>query len=455
MIGAVPHYSSGKRMKMDIMIAGAGTVGFTLAQLLSHKHNVVVVDEEIETLNRLEEKIDILTLQGNIEDPKTFQRLHTKHIDLFIAVTDSDEANLLSTLIADDVLMIRRKIIRLKNDYFSESSVLDKLKIDDAVFPDVLTARKVEALFNYPKANNVKHFGQPAHLQVSVRVQYDDGSEYTVRDLVSREVVVMGIERDKVFLLPEPSEVVRKSDLLYLFGKREVIEQIALKLDVKMPSSIKRVVIFGANPLAQKIAKTLLDKKLEIKMIEKSRTHCETASECLQDKVSIINAAYSDHHLFEEEGLNRADMIIAAGMDDEKNIVKCIEAREHGIEKVIAINNDKAYYDLMHKLGIIVVRGSKIGAYYTILEKIASSSVVLERHFCGGNAVLFMRRIGEGSALIGKSITSVIQETFLFILRDEAIYTDYEELALKEGDNIIVSGRTYQEEKIQQWIYSL
>ena len=83
---------------MTIMIAGAGTVGFTLAQLLSHRHNVIVVDKEIEILNRLEEKIDILTLLGNIEDPKTFQSLAIKSIDLFIAVTDSDEANLLSTL---------------------------------------------------------------------------------------------------------------------------------------------------------------------------------------------------------------------------------------------------------------------------------------------------------------------------------------------------------------------
>ena len=160
--------------------------------------------------------------------------------------------------------------------------------------------------------------------------------------------------------------------------------------------------------------------------------------------------------IFEEEGLKNADMIIAAGMDDEKNIVKCIEARENGVEKVIAINNDKAYYDLMHKLGIIVVRGSKIGAYYTILEKIASSSVIMERHFCGGNAVLFMRQIGKESLLIGKQIgNAVLKETFVFVLRDEVIYTDVATLSLTEGDIIMVSGKTKQEEKIQKWIYTL
>ncbi len=441
---------------MTIMIAGAGTVGFTLAQLLSHRHNVIVVDKEIEILNRLEEKIDILTLLGNIEDPKTFQSLAIKSIDLFIAVTDSDEANLLSTLIADDVITIKRKIIRLRNDYFAESSVLEKLKIDDAVFPDALTAEKIGELFDFPKANNVKNFSQTGHKLVSVKVQYEDVAEYTVEDLVSNSVVVMGIEREKVFLMPDPNEPIKKNDLLYLFGNRDIIEQISLKLDVKMPSSIRKVAIFGANPLAQKIAKTLLQRNLEIKMIEKNRTHCEVALEYLQNKVTIINAAYNDHHLFEEEGLKNADMIIAAGMDDEKNIVKCIEARENGVEKVIAINNDKAYYDLMHKLGIIVVRGSKIGAYYTILEKIASSSVIMERHFCGGNAVLFMRQIGKESLLIGKQIgNAVLKETFVFVLRDEVIYTDVATLSLTEGDIIMVSGKTKQEEKIQKWIYTL
>ena len=94
---------------MNIMIAGAGTVGYSLAQTLSRKHNIIVVDKRIQTLNRLEESIDILTLHGNIDDPKTFQSLHIDALDLFIAVTDSDEANLLSTLIIDDVIKVKKK----------------------------------------------------------------------------------------------------------------------------------------------------------------------------------------------------------------------------------------------------------------------------------------------------------------------------------------------------------
>jgi len=101
---------------MDIMIAGAGTVGYSLARSLSFRHSVVVIDKDQEKLDRLEDEIDILTIKGDAEDPKTYRALLYEKVDLFIAVTDSDEANLLSTLIVEDVVEVKRKIVRLKND---------------------------------------------------------------------------------------------------------------------------------------------------------------------------------------------------------------------------------------------------------------------------------------------------------------------------------------------------
>jgi trk system potassium uptake protein TrkA len=379
-----------------------------------------------------------------------------KAIDLFIAVTDSDEANLLSTLIIDDSIEIKKKIIRLKNDYFVKSAVLDRLDVSDAIFPDMFTAGKVSALFDFPKANNVKEFVNTEHKLISIKSHNETENNYTVKDLTWDDVVILGIERDKLFFIPDLSDKILKNDLLYFFGNTEKIENISLKLDVQMPSSIKKVAILGANPLALKIAKILLKKNLEIKIIDKNRAYCKMASAHLQDRVTIINSAYNEHQLFEEEGLKNADMIIAAGDDDEKNIVKCIEAKEYGIQKVVAINNDKGYYGLMHKLGIVVVRGSKTGAYYAILEKISSSSIIAERHFCGGNAVVFMRNINHNTPLIGKSIKiNSVENSLLFLLRDGKIHCNNDMLRLMEGDIVIMSGKNEQEEDIQKWIYTL
>ncbi len=441
---------------MDIIIAGAGTVGYSLAQTLSFKHNVIVIDKDINKLNKLDEDIDILVIYGDIENPKTYQTLNLDNIDLFIAVTDSDEANLLSTLIVEDVVEVKRKIIRLKNDGFLKSHILEKLSINYAVFPDITTANKVKALFTFPKANNVKIFHQSKQKLISIRVQYDADMLYKVKELVNENISIVGIERDKKFFIPSSDTNIQKGDLVYFFGSIESIEQISNKLDEKMPISIKKIVIFGANTLAQKIAKVLLDKKLDIKMVEKDIEYCKKASEVLEGKVTIINSSYEDHRLFEEEGLKNADMIIAAGNNDEKNIVKCIEAKEYGVQKVVAVNNDKAYYDLMHKMGVIVVRGSKAGAHYAILEKISSSSIVTQRHFCGGRGVLFMRKVYPNSELIDKSIKNIkIENIIVLLIREDKVYNVSYVGDLKQGDILVTFGTFEQKEEIEQWIYTL
>jgi len=441
---------------MNIMIAGAGTVGYSLAQALSYRHNVIVIDKSREKLNQLEEEIDVLVMQGDSENPKTYQALQIDSIDLFIAVTDSDEANLLSTLMVEDVLEVKRKIIRLKNDSFLKSHILEKLSIDYAVFPDITTANKVKGLFTFPKANNVKTFHQTKYKLISMRLQNAIGARYRISILSSDTVCIVGIERNKSFFIPTEDAELLEGDLVYFFGDAEAIEDIIEKLDDHMPTTIKKVVIFGANTLAQKIAKVLLDKHLEIKMIDKNIEHCKKASEFLQGKVSIINTAHDDQQLFEEEGLEKADMLIAAGHNDESNIVKCIEAKEIGIKKVVAINNDKSYYPLMHKMGVIVVRGSKAGAHYAILEKIASNSIVTQRHYCGGRGVLFMRKIYPNSLLIGKSIKKTLAKDALhFLLREGKLLTFSDIDQLMQGDIIVVFGKIEIIEKMQQWIYTL
>jgi trk system potassium uptake protein TrkA len=110
----------------------------------------------------------------------------------------------------------------------------------------------------------------------------------------------------------------------------------------------------------------------------------------------------------------------------------------------------------MHSLGIVVVRGSKIGAYYAILEKIASNSVVTERHFCGGQGVVFMRKVDATSSLIGKSTLScLVDDCFICILREDQIVTLEDASVFQEGDILVVSAHSKEEEKIQKWIVTL
>ncbi len=434
---------------MDIVIAGAGRVGYRLASTLSLKNNVYIIDKNKEALSRLTESIDILPIHGDIEDPDTYSKIKDRSFDIFIAVTDNDEANILSTLIATDKIDVATKIIRLRNPYFAKSTIAERLGISEAVFPFIATADSIELLFTYPKANNVKKIPFTDYLLVSVEALGAKVERF--EEIVSAYVAPIGVERNKELLLPTGK--IQEGDLIYLFGHPEAIKESCALIDTQSQQTIKRVAIFGASLLGIEIARKLLG-RVELKVVEEDPDLCKKASETLQEKATIINSKYIEHTVYEEENLRHADMLITTSSDDEDNIIKCLEAKEHGIRRTIAINNNPEYYDLMHKLHIVPIRGPKMHAYYSILEKIASSAIISEKHYCGGRGSLFVRKIFEGSLLIGKKIKPPRFPALLFLLREELIPIT-EPTTLRQGDIITIFTDTRYEEEAKRWIYNL
>ncbi|SMC08552.1 NAD-binding protein [Nitratiruptor tergarcus] len=438
---------------MNIIIAGAGRVGFRLAQTLSIKHNVIIIDKNKEALARLQESIDILPIVGNIEDPDTFKVLNGTY-DIFIAVTDNDEANILSTLIADDEINVTKKIIRLRNPYFAKSSIAKKLGIDEAVFPFSLAAQSIKLLLDFPKANNIKDFIFTSFKLISVRV--NEPLLTSTQEIESQNIKVVGIEKDKKFFIPTQSYPLEDNNLLYLFGDGEQIKEVCKKINKSDPKSIKNIAIFGANLLGIEIAKAFLEKNVNIKIVESDPALCIRASELLQNRATVINSKYIEHKIYEEENIRLADMVIATSSEDEENIIECLEAKEYEVRKTVAINNNLEFYNLMHKLGIIAVRGPKASAYYAILEKIGSSNVITEKHYCGGRGTIFMRKIFEDSLLIGTSLKPLkLDDTISYYIRDGIIYPFKQKITLHKNDLIVVFAKTYQEERVKKWIYNL
>ncbi|WP_353662727.1 NAD-binding protein [Hydrogenimonas sp. SS33] len=434
---------------MDIIIAGAGRVGFNLARTLSIGHNVTVVDRNAEALQRLQESLDILPVHGDIEDPQTYRKLIDKDADLFIAVTDLDEANLISTLIVDDFIQIKRKIIRLRNAFFAKSSIKEKLHITDAVFPLELTSDTITTLLDYPKANNIKSFKQTDFKLISLWANGIDAAT----EIDAPNVRLVGIERQKRFYIPDGNRV-EPGDLIYLFGDESEIRSVCRRFDHDTPPAIERCVIFGAGDLGVAIASKLLQQGKEVKLVEKDVSLCRIADEKLEGEAMTLSCKYGTGELFEEEGLGHADMMIAATGNDEYNIIKCLEAREHGIRKVVAVNNELEYYNLMHSLGIVVVRGPKMSAYNAILESIYSSQVVMERKFCGGKAVVFLRKVFPDSPLVGKKIKPLKKEGIkLFLVREEKLLPFSEPIVAEEEDLLVGFTTETMAPKLKVWFY--
>jgi len=444
---------------MKILIAGAGKVGYHLAKTLSIVHDVTIVDKNVKTISKIQENLDVLAIHGNIKNPTIFFQLD-KNIDFFIAVTDSDEVNLIACLIIDDIINVQKKIVRLKNSFFQESAILKTLNIYDTIFPSTYTANTVKYLLEFPNANNVKAFEQSKMLLLSVKINNPEFVGYNIREIHKKfndNIMVVGQESDKAFSIPSPTDLVKQGDLLYLFGAKELIRDNYCDFEEQygLHSTVKNCIIFGADNLGIEIAKVLIEKKLNIKIIDKDLEKCKKAIDILQDKVTVLNSRYGWGHLLKEEGLDNADILIASTPDDEYNMIKCIEGRKSGIKKVIAINNDREYYSLMHSLDMVVVRGEKINSHYAILESLNSSHLIKERRYCGDRAILFNKQITLDSPLLHQTInipTKILELAMVTLVRNEEIITELEERSYQEGDTLALFSTLENENVIKNWL---
>ena len=393
-----------------------------------------------------------MPLGGDVEDSKTYEFFIDKKIDLFIAVTNADNVNLVATLMADSVLDIDKKIVRVKNHFYGDTLVQEKLNIYKFIYPMQLTSDAIVSLLEYPMANNVKFFKYTQHRLISIRA-------FHAMEMFSRyseKVALVGIERGKSFLIPQEDISIEVNDLVYLFGLEEDIREVCQKLDNEQKNSIQKCVIFGGDELGITIAQKLLNANRDVKLIEKDLALCEKADEILKGKASVIHSKYGMNTLFEDEGLQSADIFISATDNDEYNIAKCLEAREKGIQKVMAINNEIEYYSLMHSLKINVIRGPKVSAYNKIMEEISSTGVVIEKSYCGSKATLQLRKVFATSHLINKKIKPLkVNYSQLFFMRNKQLLEFKEPVVLEENDLIFAFCESKESPRIKQWFYEL
>ncbi len=445
---------------MEIIIAGAGKVGFYLAKTLSTCHNITIIDKNSEAVAKIQEDLDVLAIHGDIENPKIYFKL-AKKIDFFIAVTNFDETNIISSLIIDDILNVDKKIIRLRNSFFIKSRTLEKINIHEAIFTYFHSANNIRYLLEFPDANNVKYLNDSNMILLSLRIENREVVGFNIREVIKKfsdEVIIAGIERDKEFFIPNYTELIKSGDLIYIFGDKEIIKKnySYFVKEEQNRKKLKNFIIFGANQLGIEIAKVLIEHKLNVKIIEKDLKKCETATEILQNNAIVLNSRYGWGHLLKEEGLNSADVLIASTENDEYNIIKCMEGKKSGISKVIAINNDREYYSLMHSLGIIVVRGEKISTYYSILESINSNNIIMQKRFCGGRGLLLSKRVIKESKIINQEIkiaNKIKDLATLYIIRDNRIIKEFDNLTYQEGDTIILFSKIENNEKLNSWLY--
>jgi len=436
---------------MNIIIIGAGGVGFNLAKKLSESHNVTIIDKNSEALQKIEESLDILAVKGDAEEINTYQKLMDKRFDLFISVTNNDNVNIVSTLIADMILDIERIFIRLKSHFYPNDLIKKKLNIEKIIFPIKLTSNSIVSMLENHRFNNVKNFECTPYKLVSVQVSKD----VQPIKIVSEKFVIAGIERERNFFIPQKEDVILPNDLVYIFGLESDIIPICERLNSDVSASGKNCVISGGDRLGIDVAKQLIEMGKNVKIIEKNLSLCKIANEELGGKASVIHTKYETSSLLQEEGIDKADIFISATHNDEYNIIKALEAKERGIKKVISVLDDIEYYNLLHSLNILLARGIKMSAYNTIMEHINSRTKVVQKIFCGEKATILMYKFFENSKFLNRDLKPIKTDTsILFYIKNNQLFPFVETTQFKESDIIILFANNKNLKEIE-WIYGL
>lgn len=438
------------------MIAGAGKVGYFLAKTLMEDNNVTIIDRSEETSHNIEETLDVLSIHGDVENPRSYRNIE-KEIDLFIAVTDSDEVNLLSCLFIDNIAHVKEKIVRLRNNLFINDTIKNKLAISTMIAPAHDVAQNFNYLADFPHVNNVKTFDYTKAFLLSIRA-YEEFESVGISDFSQKyhdKLIVGGIQREEKFFIPKEGESLKANDLIYFFAFPSVVNDIRENICNKSDKQqIKNCIIYGANQLGIEISSVLSKKGLKIKLIDKNIDNCQNANTILKNHVEVIKSNYDLDFVLEDLSAD-VNVFIAATTDDEFNIIKCIEAKQKGIEKVIGIYNSAQYGILMKKLGIEVIRGEKISAYNSILENINPSNIVKQKAFCGDEGKVFLKQIQSHSKLINTKppiADKILQRGSFYIQRDKKFML-YEEIDRVLEDDIIIVFTQKQDSKLMiNWL---
>ncbi len=426
---------------MRVIIVGAGEVGLQLAKFLSAEDiDVVVIDKSKDKLKRISEELDVALIEGEGGSPSVLKDAGADEADIMLAVTDIDETNMVACLVAKVMFQIPRNVARIRNlEYFSNEVLLESLGINPAISPEIEAAKAVIRLIEVPFAADVEDFEDGKAKVVGFRIPPESkliGKVFKNLNLTKPKILIGAIKRGSKVIIPAGNDTLKKNDIIYLPVKREGTDEVCNSIGgLSMP--VKRVMIVGGGRIGFYVAKTMEDKGISVKIIERDVDRCKFLLKSLKKSI-ILHGDGSDQKLLEEENINDMDIFAAISNNEELNIMASLLAKSRGAKKVITIVNRTDYLPLAHNLGIEAVISPRLITASTLLKYVRRGNILSLTTIAEGKAEIMEAEVHEGSILIGKTLQEVELPKKTLI---GAIVRDNEVIIPSGNDEIISNDR--------------
>ena len=435
---------------MKILILGAGQVGSTVAEnLVSEANDITVVDTDAEKLQTLQNRFDLRTLVGNASHPSVLKQAGLADADMLLAVTQSDEVNMVACKLAASLFNTPTRIARIRAaDYLAHQEIFsnENFCVDFSICPEQILTDYIRKLIEFPEALQVLEFADGKVSLVAVRV-FEGGLlvgrelKFLRKNMPQIDTRVAAIFRQDHPIIPEGGTVIEDGDEIFFIAATENIRSVLKELR-RMDKPAKRVMIVGGGNIGRRLALSL-EKNYQVKLIEFNKKVCESLAGELSNAL-VLNGDGTDENLLESEHVGEVDVFCALTNDDENNIMSSLLAKKAGARKVISLINRSAYVGLVQggKIDIALspahvtigsllayVRQGDVAAVHS-LRRGAAEALELVAHGDRVSSRVVGRRIDEIDLPKGATIGAIV--------RDAEVIMGHHDSVIESEDHVIV-----------------
>lgn len=350
---------------MKIVIAGAGEVGSHLAKMLSEeRHDITVIDDSEKRLDSLSATADLITIEGDITLFDVLKRADVERCDLFLAVSQDENSNILAAIIAKQ-LGARKVVSRIDNDEYlrpGNKEIFVNMGIDYMFYPEKVAAQEVITLLGHTSSTEYVDFSGGKLALVAFKLE--PGSELinhslleVTRDRVHLQYRTVAISRDGDTIIPRGDDFFKLGDMVYVIAGKNATSEV-MNYTGKQQVEIKNMMILGGSSIGRRIAKAL-QSEINIKLVDYNPEKAYKMAELL-DKTLIINDDGRKTEVMEQEGLHNMDAFVALTGRAETNILAAMLAKKMGVKKVIAEVENLNYIGLAESIGVDTIINKKL-----------------------------------------------------------------------------------------------
>ena len=366
---------------MRVVVVGAGKLGYTIAELLSNEGMAVtVIDRDESQLVAVKNNLDVLTITANGASPITMDDPDVNGADVFIAVTDIDEVNMVACILAKKH-GIKHTIARIRDmQFLSEAKEYLKknFDIDLMLNPELIAAHEIYRILMTPAALDVDEFAGGRVRLFEVKIHKD--SKYLnipLKKLTLPPGVLAGlIFRDHQMIIPHGDDSFQVDDNAYFIGFPDAIEQFSSNFIQQDSRKLERVMIIGAGRIARTLAVMLVNGGVNVKVIEKDRDRCEAMAQLLKGDSIAIYGDGTNVDLLAQEGVASADVVVCLTEDDKLNLMMALLAKHLGAKKTVVRVYRTEYADLIEKVGVDIVISARLLSASEVLAFVRRGGVV-------------------------------------------------------------------------------